>query len=142
MGAHALTVLHPLIGRWRTRGHVLDGSGTRTAEITGTDEYELMDGGRWLVHRVDVLMGGVRTVALEVIGDPGEDGTFAMRAFDAGGGYDEMRLGVTEEGVLRLTGEGMRSTLRVDGDAMDARWERDVDGTWAPWMDMHFDRIR
>ncbi|GGG52236.1 hypothetical protein GCM10011374_13730 [Kocuria dechangensis] len=142
MSAETMAALTPLRGLWRTSGHVLDGSGRRTAEITGTDEYELMTGGQWLIHRVDVLVGGARTVALELIGDPGEDGTFAMRAFDGSGAYDEMRLSVADGGVLHLAGEGVRSTLRVDRDAMEALWERDDGVRWVPWMEMRFDRIR
>ena len=142
MSAETMAVLTPLLGLWRTSGHVLDGSGRPAAEITGTDEYELMDGGQWLIHRVDVLVGGARTVALELIGDPDGTGSFAMRAFDASGAYDEMRLSVADGGVLHLTGDGVRSALHVDRDAMEALWERDDDGRWVPWMEMRFDRIR
>ena len=143
MDAEALDGLRPLLGLWRTSGHVLERTGGREATIAGTDEYELMEGGRWVIHRVDVLMGDVRTVALELIGDPDGRGTFAMRAFDASGRYDEMRLAPAGEGVLLLRGDGVRSTLRLAGaDAMDALWERGAGGAWTPWMQMHFERIR
>ena len=143
MDAEALDGLRPLLGLWRTSGHVLERTGGREATIAGTDEYELMEGGRWVIHRVDVLMGDVRTVALELIGDPDGRGALAMRAFDASGRYDEMRLAPTGEGVLLLTGDGVRSTLRLTGaDAMDALWERQAGGDWAPWMQLHFERIR
>jgi len=138
----ALTALHPLLGLWRSTGHVLDDAGTPGAAIAGTDGYELMDGGRWIVHRVDVVVGGARTVALELIGGADDDGVFTARAFDASGRYDEMRLSVAGGDVLRLTGDGMRSTLcRHGDDTMTALWEREADGGWVPWMQMRFDRI-
>ena len=142
MAPDVMDSLLPLLGLWRTSGHVLDRSGRPEGAITGTDEYELMDGARWVIHRVDVVMGDVRTVALELIGDVDENGTFTMRAFDASGRYDEMRLSVTGEGVLSLAGEGVRSTLRVGDATMEAFWEREADGGWVPWMQLRFERIR
>jgi hypothetical protein len=112
--------------------------------IDGTDEYEWMPGGHWLIHRVDVLIGDDRTQALELIGDPAEDGTFAMRAFDASGAYDEMRLAVRGR-TLQTQGDGVRNTLTVtaDGGSMDATWERRTDaGAWIRWMELTLKRTR
>jgi hypothetical protein len=137
-----MDTLRPLLGLWRTSGYVLDRSGRPEVTITGTDEYELLDGAQWVIHRVDVVMGDVRIVALEFIGDVDENGTFTTRAFDASGRYDEMRLAVTGERVLSLAGDGVRSTLRVGDATMEAFWEREADAGWVPWMQLRFDRIR
>jgi hypothetical protein len=67
---------------------VYDADGTEVMKVEGTDEYEWMPGGHWVIHRVDVLMDDNRTRALELIGDPSEDSTFVMRAFDASGAFD------------------------------------------------------
>ena len=142
MAADDMDDLRPLLGLWRTRGQLLDLSGQPEGTITGTDEYELMDGAQWVIHRVDIVMDDVRTVALELIGGVDETRTFTMRAFDASGRYDEMRLSVTAEGVLFLAGDGVRSTLRVGDATMEAFWERETEGGWVPWMRLRFDRIR
>src|SRR5262245_59374581 len=43
-----------LVGRWRSEGHVV---GEVPVPITGTDIYEWLPGGFFLVHHVDVVIG-------------------------------------------------------------------------------------
>jgi hypothetical protein len=142
--AGRLRPLAPLVGRWRTFGTVFGEDGARVMPVDGTDEYEWMAGGHWVIHRVDVLMGNDRARALELIGEPDGDGTFAMRAFDSSGAFDEMRL--TAQGRTLLTqGERVRNVLTVadDGRSMSATWERQLDGgAWSHWMELSFQRIR
>ena len=130
-----------ILGRWRTTGSVLDESGNEVAAIAGSDAYELMHGGRWIIHRVDVLIGDQRTVALELIGQPDHGGRCRMRAFDGSGAYDEMTLGQLPDGAWRLEGDGVRSTLRAkDEQVMITLWERRYGDSWIDWMKMRFDR--
>lgn len=131
-----------IIGRWQTSGTVLDEDGKAVATIDGTDEYEWMPGGKWVVHRVDVMMGDDHVHALELIGEyDAEAGTYAMRAFDGSGAYGTMTAHLDADGSWTFLGDGMRSTLRpsADGSSMTARWERQDDtGGWIHWMDMRF----
>lgn len=141
-------VAHPweaVIGRWRTSGTVLDAHGDPVATIDGTDEYEWMLGGRWIVHRVDVVMGEDRVQALEVIGEhDAVADTYVMRVFDGAGGYGTMTAHPNGDGSWIFLGGGMRSVLRPSADRsfMTARWERQDDsGAWLRWMDMRFDAM-
>ena len=140
--AEHLRPLTPLIATWRTSGIVLDENGADMMTVEGTDAYEWMPGGRWVIHRVDVMMGTDRTRAVEMIGDPGPGGTFTMRAFDASGAFDTMALAVA--GLdFRTEGDGVRNTLTVapDGASMTAFWERQRDDkSWIPWMRLTFQR--
>jgi hypothetical protein len=150
--------LGALAGRWRSEGHIV---AETPVPITGTDSYEWLPGGFFLVHRVDVVIGRQRVQALELIGeyDPATD-SFTARAYDNLGNVTVMRARVDDQGVWRFTGgsdvapvarpastdagTAVRSTLRVDADrsGMTARWERSEDGaTWQPWMDMTFTRM-
>ncbi|WP_420451995.1 hypothetical protein [Ilumatobacter sp.] len=116
--------------------------GTDLMTISGTDEYEMMDGGRWMIHRVDVMMGTESTKALEFIGDPDEHGHLRGRAFTTSGDYDETTFRQLEDGAWRLDAGDTRSTLRPDGaDVMTALWERDDGQGWRDWMHMRFVRI-
>ena len=129
--------------------------------ITGTDSYEWLPGGFFLVHHVDVLIGQQRVQALELIGeyDPATD-AFTARAYDNRGSVTILQARVDEQGVWRFTGGGdvapaarpaaadaggaVRSTLTVSPDrsGMTARWERSGDtASWQPWMDMTFTRM-
>jgi hypothetical protein len=150
--------LGALVGRWRSNGHVV---GEPAVPITGTDTYEWLDGGFFLVHHVDVVVGDRKVTALEVIGeyDPNTD-SFTARAFDNEGDVTVMRATVDGRGVWTFTGGAdvapaaqpdsadaggaVRSTLTVSPDraSMTAKWERTDDGTnWQPWMDMTFTRM-
>jgi hypothetical protein len=150
--------LGALVGRWRSEGHVV---AEVPVPITGTDIYEWLPGGFFLLHRVDVMIGQERVQALELIGeyDPATD-SFTARSHDNLGSVTVMRARVDEQGVWRFTGGGdvaavarpassgaggaVRSTLTVKADrsGMTARWERSDDGArWQPWMDMVFTRM-
>ena len=149
--------LGSLVGRWRSQGHIV---GDQPVPITGTDSYEWLPGGVFLVHHVDVVIGDQKVQAIELIGeyDPATD-SFTARAYDNLGNITIMRARVDERGVWTFTGGGdvapvaqpgddaggaVRSTLTVDADgsAMAARWERSDDGvSWRPWMDMRFTRM-
>jgi Protein of unknown function (DUF1579) len=146
------------VGRWRSEGHVV---GDHPVPITGTDIYEWLPGGFFLVHDVDVMIGEQPVKALELIGeyDPATD-AFLARAYDNLGNITLMCAEVDDQGVWMFTGGGdvapvaqpaaadasgaVRSTLTVSSDrsGMTARWERSDDGArWQPWMDMTFTRM-
>jgi len=150
--------LGALVGRWRSEGHI---AGEVPVPITGTDTYEWLAGGFFLVHHVDVVIGEQAVQAIELIGeyDPA-NGSFTARSYDNQGNITIMRTRVDEHGVWTFTGGGdvalvarpssagasgaVRSTLTVspDGNNMTARWERcDYDASWQPWMDLTFTRM-
>ena len=147
--------LDALVGRWRSEGHIV---GDPPVPITGTDIYEWLPGGFFLVHHVDVVIGQQQVQALKIIGehDPTTD-SFTAHAYDNLGNTTIMRARVDEQGVWPFTGGGdvaavarpasadasgaVRSTLTISPDrsSMTARWERSDDGvSWQPWMDMTF----
>jgi Protein of unknown function (DUF1579) len=150
--------LSALVGWWRSEGRIL---GDPAVPISGTDVYEWLPGGFFLLHRVDVVIGQQKLQALELIGpyDPATD-AFTARAYDNLGNVTLMHAKVDEQGVWRFTGgddvaplaralsaeggDAVRSTLTVSADrsGMTARWERRDHGAgWRPWMDMTFTRI-
>jgi hypothetical protein len=108
--------------------------------ITGTDAYEWLAGGFFLVHHVDVVIGDQQVRALELIGeyDPATD-AFTARAYDNLGNITSVARPAAAD-----AGGAVRSTLTVSPDraGMTARWERSDDGvSWQPWMDMTFTRM-
>lgn len=144
-------------GRWRSEGHIV---GEVPIPITGSDIYEWLPGGFFLVHHVDVMIGDQRVQAIELIEyDPTTD-EFTARAYDNQGEITILHARVDEHGVWTFIGGGdvaavarpstaeasgaVRSTLRVSPDrgSMTAKWERSDDGaTWQDWMDMTFTRM-
>lgn len=150
--------LAAIAGRWHATGTVLD---EPPVSITGTDTYTVLPGGHFLLHEVDVTVGGQSVETIEMIGER-EPGGAAMlaRSYDSSGWVTVMRLQIDDDGVWRFSGgsdmappvhdtgktakeAAVRSTLRIapDRSEMAALWERTEDGrNWLPWMDMHFTR--
>jgi hypothetical protein len=148
--------LWSIAGEWATDGHVV---GDPSVPVKGTDTYEVLAGGFFLVHHVDVTVGNQKVRAIEVIGEPASDGDgFLARSFDDQGNAEVMRLTVDDAGVFHFSGgpeiaataqpvdattARVRSTLRVapDHQSMTALWERSEDGqSWKPWMNIRFTR--
>ena len=148
--------LSALVGRWRSEGFMVANPDVR---ISGTDTYELLPGGYFLVHHVDVVVGDRPVVAIEIIGeyDAASD-SFAARAYDNDGNVTVMQARDDYDGVWHFTGGSdiahgaqpdaeppgaVRSTLTIDSDGMrmHAHWElADEAGEWQQWMDMTFTR--
>jgi hypothetical protein len=132
-----------LIGRWRTEGEVLGEDGrTVVATVEGSDVYEEL--GPTVVHRVDVVIGGRRARALEVVEPYDADrGVFPTRAYDDQGGVEDATATV-RGGVWTFSAGSASATLRVaeDGASMSARWTRPgPDGVAQPWMELRFTRV-
>ena len=133
-----------LVGKWQTSGTIKATTNTPTQEIKGTDTYEWTLDGYFLLHHVEVLMGAEKTLTIELIGGYDADSkTYPMRSFDNQGNFATMQASIEQEGVMKIIGDKMRSTLSAseDGQQMQAHWERSEDGiTWIPWMDMQFSK--
>jgi hypothetical protein len=133
----------PLIGSWASSGRTLERPGEPSVSIEGSDVYEWLPGRRFVVHRVDVRMGGEQVDVLEVIGEPGDGPAVLMRSFERNGGSALMQATVDDAGVWTFAGPTERATLLIaeDGDTMAATWERRTDTGWEHWMDMEFRRM-
>ena len=152
---HADERLATIAGLWRTTGRVL---GDPETPVVGTDIYEVLPGGYFLVHRVDVTVGDKHVQAIEIIGERDGEGGYLARSYDSEGNFEIMRLAIDDDGVFHFSGGGdiapaaqptdtptarTRSTLTVAPDraSMRAKWERSDDGTvWHPWMEISFTR--
>lgn len=148
----------PVVGRWRTEGHIVDGEQT---PVIGSDVYELLPGGHFLIHHVDVMVGDTPVRAIEIIGEPAPDGKWLARSFDNAGATELMTVQPRDDGTWLFEGGpsvahaaqvdaavpgagAVRSTLTfaADGTTMDALWERSDDGKhWTDWMRISFTRV-
>jgi hypothetical protein len=148
--------LWPLAGDWATSGIVVDDP---PVPVSGSDVYEVLPGGYFLVHHVDVTVGAQAVRAIEIIDERASQAdTFLARSYDGEGNTELMEVTVDDEGVFHFSGgpeiapaahpvdastARVRSTLRIapDGSSMTAFWERSEDGTtWDRWMEMTFTR--
>jgi hypothetical protein len=92
--------LHAIVGRWETSGYVI---GEPNIPVVGTDIYEVLTGGYFVVHHVDVTVGYQPVRAIKVIGEPDpETGGYLARSFDSDGNAELMHLTIDENGVFRF----------------------------------------
>ena len=149
------TRLHDIAGRWSSSGHVI---GEPRIPVVGTDIYDVLAGGHFLVHHVDVTVGEQPVRAIEIIGEPDGAGGFLAWSFDNEGNAERMHVNIDDNGVFHFAGgpeivpaakpadaptAHVRSTLTIAEDrrSMTALWERSEDGTsWQLWMDISFRR--
>ena len=115
--------LDALVGKWKSDGRTTAGGNEPVIKISGTDAYEWLPGGFFLLHHVDVRMGDEQVDTLEIIGGyDASSKTYPMRSFDNQGNFGVMQASVSD-----------------DGNGMTAHWEQRSDGSkWRPWMDMTF----
>jgi hypothetical protein len=134
--------LEVFIGKWKTEGQTIASTNARPVRVAGTDTYEWLDGGFFLIHRVDVRMGDEEVKAIEIIGYDASNQTYPMYSFDNQGNSVTMQASV-DNGIWRFSGESMLTTLEVkdNGQRMTANWERSSDGlNWSPWMEVNLIR--
>ena len=132
-------LLDAFVGTWRTEGRMEAGPLGPAAAIRGTDRYEWLPGGFFLVHRVDVRMGDEQVNTIEIIGWDPESRTYPMRWFDGRGGSGTYHAAF-RDGAWTFAGETERFTGRfaADGGTISGTWERTEDGSeWLPWMEIN-----
>jgi len=139
----ALTCLDAFVGKWDTVGEIQASPYGPAGKILGTDTYEWLPGGFFLVHRVDVRMGDQKNESIEIIGYDASNKTYPMHSFDSDGNHIVMQAAVLGD-TWTFTGEIMRftGTFSEDGKSISGKWEylRD-NSTWHPWMDVILTQI-
>ncbi|MES2431995.1 MAG: DUF1579 family protein [Bacteroidota bacterium] len=138
-----LKKLNFLIGKWHTQGKILQGSSASSKDIRGIDSYELVSGGAFILHRVDVFMGDKRTEAIEIIGYDESRKSYFMKSFDDQGASITMYATLEKSGILKFGDNKMRAVLTANkkGNSMSAKWELSENGkTWKHWMDIQLDK--
>jgi hypothetical protein len=63
----ALKHLELFVGKWNTQGEIKASPYGPAGKIIGTDTYEWLPGGFFLVHRVDVRIGDQKTSQLKLL---------------------------------------------------------------------------
>jgi hypothetical protein len=134
--------LEVFVGVWKTTGNILASEAEPATSIVGTDTYEWLPGGFFLLHRVDVRMGDQEVKATEIIGHDAAAQTYRTHAFDNQGGYATYEASY-RDGIWVFTGETERVTLVASdgGNTLTGNWmKKSDDATWRPWMDITLTR--
>lgn len=139
-----LRQLDAIIGKWKSEGETVGTDTEPSIPIRGTDTYEWLPGGFFVIHHVDVKMGDEQVNTIEMIGGQEEEQGFPMRSFDNQGNFSTMYATVDADGKWLFADDATRAHVMISGDgqSMKAHWERSEDGSnWQPWMEMRFTKM-
>lgn len=139
----ALALLQPFIGLWKTTGKVYSSANTAPGRINGTDIYEWLPGGFFMIHKVDVLMGTKQSRSLEIIGFDEERQVFTMHSFDDQGNETLMMAARLQNNLWTFEGDNLRFNggFSRDGMILSGTWEqRDENGKWSLFIRIHLTR--
>lgn len=144
---HLHARLDRFVGVWQLTGRQLSGLAGPSKSITGTESYDWLEGGHFLVHRLHVSVGDEASGALDIIGLDRPSGAYASRTYSHAGAVTDWRwrelspTGWRIEGCATLGGEllGVRSTVELsdDGNAIDTIWEHQAgDRAWQKYWEL------
>lgn len=140
--AEGLEALLPLVGKWHTEGAQLEGPLGPAAPFVAVETFEWLDGGHFLIHRVDGRFGKQPTACLEIVGKDAS-GLFAQTFYNDGN-VNTWRIEPKPGSQLVMSGEWpagsspepfkVRYTMSfIDaGNTLDGKWEQSRDG--AEWQ--------
>ena len=132
-----------LIGKWNTKGEIKEDGNMPATKIIGTDRYEWVLNGCFILHKADVKMGDEKIEVIELIGEfDNISRTYKMRSFDNQGNFVTMVAHLDEISTLHILGDKMRSKLSIiDSNNISVHWEKSEDNkNWKLWMELSFSK--
>jgi hypothetical protein len=142
--APGLEALLPLAGKWHTEGAQLEGPLGPASQFVAVECFDWLDGGHFLVHRLDGRFGKQPAACIEILGKDAE-GVFAQTYYNDGN-VSKWRL--AQQGPkLVMTGTWpsntsepfkIRYTMSFTdlGNTLEGKWEycRDKE-TWSTFLE-------
>ncbi|MBO9675329.1 MAG: hypothetical protein J7577_17915 [Sphingobacteriaceae bacterium] len=131
----SLSLLNPYIGKWKTEGL------TRSGEaIIGTDTYEWIEGGFFLMHKVDVAFGRKRMQSLEITHYDDMEDVFRSQSFDNKGCISISTLKIYND-IILIFADNERFKGNFKTSTIEGLWEQFDGKNWVPWMDIKLTRV-
>jgi len=130
--------LNKFAGRWNTEGKIPSSETSPEINISGTDTYEWILGGFFLLHKADVIIGNEKSETFEVIGFDKESGKYNMQHFNNQGNSGFMSA-YCENGTWIFQGETLRfrGGFKKDNKEFSGIWEISNDHkNWTHFMDI------
>jgi hypothetical protein len=129
-----------LIGKWKTEGRILKNDKNPEMKITGTDTYETILGGFFILHTADVLMGNEKSQTYEIMGLNKTGDQAILRHYNNQGSSGKM-TGTLKNGELKLNGDGLRfyGLFSTNDNQITGTWEKLTDQKkWVEFLKMNF----
>ena len=132
-----------LIGKWKTEGRILKTDQNPEMKISGTDVYEMILGGFFILHTADVLMGNEKSQTYEIIGwdQPNDQATFQHYNNQ---GLSGKMTGIIKNNEFKINGEGLRFNGQINNNDKEiaGTWEKLTDqNNWVAFLKMNFTKM-
>ena len=132
-----------LIGKWKTEGLILKSDKNPEMKITGTDTYEAILDGFFILHTADVVMGNEKSQTYEIIGLDKANDKVILQHYNNQGSSGKMS-GTLKNGKLNLSGDGLQFEGRfsTNDNVISGTWTKlDSENNWIEFLKMNFTKI-
>lgn len=128
--------LSPFIGRWKTSGKTVNGK-----KVIGKDTYEWMDGFKFVIHTVDVLIGDEHVKSMEIIGQGEHKNEFTSYAFDNSGSTNISVIHFKNNQITIVSErERFKGEIIAMGKIIEGKWEQPTETDWKFLMDIRLEK--
>lgn len=130
--------LSRFVGKWKTTGTIPASDASPEIKVSGSDTYEWLPGGFFLLHKVNVLLGDDKNETLEIIGFDKKKNCYTMQHYDNKGNSGFMTADCKDE-VWTFLGENLRfkGRFKKRDTEFSGVWEQSSDGiNWTYLMDI------
>ena len=143
--APGLEALAPLMGKWHTEGQQLESPLGPAAPFVAVETFEWLDGGHFMVHRLEGKFGRQPAACVEILGKDPSSELFAQTFYNDGN-TNTWRLSETTRALI-WTGtwsKGSAETFQIrytasfeeEGNTIAGKWEHSRDGNaWRTFLE-------
>ena len=127
-----------LIGKWNTEGRILTNQNDSESKIIGTDSYEFILNGNFILHKADVLMGNVRSETLEIIALENPNEKVKMQYFNSEG-ENGIMFGFLNGNDFRIESKNLRfkGIISSDNTIINGTWQQLFEeNMWYDFLEM------
>ncbi len=127
-----------LLGTWKITGKFI--SGSEFLPIIGTDSYELILDGKFILHKADVKMGDETSETFEII-DLGSSPVASMHYFNSKGEKGIMHGSiVNNEFKIKSDELKFAGTISESNSEITGKWFRRDGEKWEHFIDLKLDK--
>ncbi|MES2620790.1 MAG: hypothetical protein V4615_08055 [Bacteroidota bacterium] len=129
-----------LVGIWKTTGDIKTEQGD--LKLSGTDSYELILDGNYILHKANVKMGNDRSETLEIIKLDNSPDKAIMHYFNTKGENGIMQSSIISDD-FRIEGNGLKfnGTINKENTRIIGKWYIQAEHEqWAELMDLNLER--
>ena len=129
-----------LIGIWKTTGKISVGNETR--KLNGTDCYEFILDGNYILHKADVLMGNENNETFEIITLGNTADIARMQYFNSKGESGIMTSEINNNG-FKIEGNGLKfsGTINDKNSEIVGNWYLQTENNdWVPFIELKLEK--